>query len=103
MALAAILFEITLEVSRPCRGGRGVISLASLSERVRRLEELTLKLAREVQLWKACDDPLLNVERRAYLKAIQDALAGLDEARVILVQAQQRHDALGSATDGNES
>jgi hypothetical protein len=103
MTLAAILFENTLEGSQPCGGGRGVISLVSLSERVRRLEDLTLKLAREVQLWKACDDPLLYAERRAYLKGIQDALAGLDEARVILVQAQQRHDALGSAVEGNQS
>jgi hypothetical protein len=69
--------------------------MASVSERVRRLEGLTLGLAREVQLWRKCDDPLLYAERRAYLKAIQDALAGLDEARVILVRAQQRRE--GSA------
>ncbi len=56
-----------------------MITIASLSERVRRLELLTLGLAREVQLWRACDDPLLYAERRAYLKAIQDALAGLEQ------------------------
>jgi hypothetical protein len=41
-------------------------------------------------LWKACNDPLLYLERRAYLGAIRDALAGVEEARVVLAKARQR-------------
>jgi hypothetical protein len=67
-----------------------MITAEALQTRQRRLEKLTLGLAREVQLWKDGDDPLLFTERRAYLKAIQDALAGLDEARVVLARAGQR-------------
>jgi hypothetical protein len=67
-----------------------VITVADLAARVRRLDELTRGLAKEVVLWKENDDPLLFVERRAYLKAIGDALAGVESARVILAQARQR-------------
>lgn len=37
-------------------------------------------LAREASLLKEGNDPLLHRERRAYLKAIQDALAGMELA-----------------------
>jgi hypothetical protein len=39
---------------------------------------------------KAADDPLLYLERKAYLTAIQDALAGVEGARVALARARQR-------------
>ncbi len=64
--------------------------LENLGPRVRRLEELARGLAREVTLWKECNDPLLYLERKAYLNAIQDALAGVEAARVVLAQARQR-------------
>jgi hypothetical protein len=67
-----------------------VITLADVSSRVVRLEELTRGLAKEVTLWKGGNDPLLYLERRAYLNAVQDALAGLEEARVVLARAAQR-------------
>jgi hypothetical protein len=67
-----------------------VITLADLTARVRRLEQLTRGLAKEVVLWKKCDDPLLFLERKAYLEAMQNGLAGLDGARVVLAQARQR-------------
>jgi hypothetical protein len=70
-----------------------VIELADLKARVRRLDELTRGLAREVAIWKQADDPLLYLERRAYLKAIQDALAGVESARVVLARARQRLEA----------
>jgi hypothetical protein len=70
-----------------------VIELADLKARVRRLDELTRGLAREVAIWKEADDPLLYLERRAYLKAIQDALAGVESARVVLARARQRLEA----------
>ncbi len=70
-----------------------MIGLADLKARVRRLDELTRGLAQEVAIWKEADDPLLYLERRAYLKAIQDALAGVESARVVLARARQRLEA----------
>jgi hypothetical protein len=66
------------------------MTLADLTVRVRRLEELTRALAKEVLRWKECNDPLLYMERRAYLEAMQNALAELDDARAVLAQALQR-------------
>jgi hypothetical protein len=67
-----------------------MIGLAEVAARVRRLEELTRGLAKEVALWKEGNDPLLYLERKSYLNAIQDALAGVDSARVVLARAAQR-------------
>ncbi len=67
-----------------------MITLADLAARVRRLEQLTRGLAKEVILWKKCDDPLLFLERKTYLEAMQNGLANLDDARVVLAQARQR-------------
>jgi hypothetical protein len=66
------------------------MNLTDLQGRVRRLDQLARGLAKEVTLWKASDDPLLYLERRAYLNAIQDALAGIEAARVVLARARQR-------------
>jgi hypothetical protein len=66
------------------------MTLADLVARVQRLDELTRGLAKEVVLWKECNDPLLYLERKAYLEAIQDALAGVDTARIVLARARQR-------------
>jgi hypothetical protein len=67
-----------------------VFTEADVVKRMRRLEELTRGLCREVALWKEGNDPLLYLERRAYLNAIQDALAGVESARVVLARASQR-------------
>jgi len=67
-----------------------MFSVADVTARVRRLEELTRGLAKEVALWKEGNDPLLYLERRSYLNAIQDALAGVDAARVVMARAAQR-------------
>jgi hypothetical protein len=69
------------------------MQLKDLKGRVARLEELARGLAKEVVLWKEANDPLLFAERRAYLSAIQDALAGVEGARVVLAKARQRLDA----------
>ncbi len=61
-----------------------------IAGRIRRLDALSRGLAKEVTLWKGGDDPLLYLERRAYLNAIQDALAGVEGARVALARARQR-------------
>ncbi len=66
------------------------MNLEDISARVGRLDELARGLAKEVSLWKKGDDPLLYLERKLYLNAIQDALAGIEEARVVLARARQR-------------
>jgi hypothetical protein len=66
------------------------MTLRDLTARVRRLDEISRGLAKEVVLLKECNDPLLYLERRAYLGAIQDALAGVEAARVVLAKARRR-------------
>jgi hypothetical protein len=67
-----------------------VIGMTDVVARVRRLEELMRGLSREVALWKEGNDPLLYLERRAYLNAIEDAMADLEAARLVLARAAQR-------------
>jgi hypothetical protein len=67
-----------------------MITVADVTARVRRLEELTRGLAKEVAVWKEGNDPLLYLERKSYLHAIQDALAGVEAARVAMAKAAQR-------------
>lgn len=76
------------------------MTLHDLAARVRRLDQLSRGLAKEVSLWKSGDDPLLYLERRTYLTGIQDALAGIETARVALAKARQR---LESAERGRDS
>jgi hypothetical protein len=66
------------------------MNLADLKTRIRRLDQLSRGLAKEVVLWRPCNDPLLFVEREAYLKGIQNALTGVEAARVALVKVRQR-------------
>jgi hypothetical protein len=66
------------------------MNLIDLKARVCRLDDLARGLAKEVALWKGGNDPLLYLERKAYLGAIQDALAGVEAARVVLAKARQR-------------
>jgi hypothetical protein len=69
------------------------MNLDDLKARVRRLDQLARGLAKEVTLWKDANDPLLYLERKAYLGAIQDALAGVESARVLLAKVCQRLEA----------
>jgi hypothetical protein len=66
------------------------VNLADLVGRIRRLEQLSRGLTRELTLWKACNDPLLYLERRTYLGQIQNASKAIEAARALLVQVQQR-------------
>jgi hypothetical protein len=66
------------------------MNLSDLQARVRRLDQLARGLAKEVTLWKGCNDPLLYLERKAYLGSIQGALAGAEAARVVLAKVMQR-------------
>jgi hypothetical protein len=67
-----------------------LIKVSDLAARVRRLDALGRGLAKEVVLWKEANDPLLYAERKRYLDAIQDALAGVEGARVVLARALRR-------------
>ena len=66
------------------------MNLEDLAARIGRLDQLARGLAKEVQLWKKANDPLLYLERKTYLEAVQDALAGVEAARVLLAKARQR-------------
>jgi hypothetical protein len=70
-----------------------MLEVKDIRARIGRLERLTVGLCKEVALIREGNDPLLYLERRAYLNAIQDAIAGVEEARVTLARARQRLDA----------
>ena len=61
-----------------------------LQGRVRRLEQLAVGLAKEVSIMRAGDDPLLRLERVAYLGGVHDAIDGVEKARVTLVRVLLR-------------
>jgi hypothetical protein len=70
------------------------ITWEQIDKRIHRLNALTMGLMREDFIWtkdNLHDHPLLFVETRAYLKAIRDALAGVETARIVLAKARQRH------------
>ena len=64
--------------------------VADLKARIERLDRLARGLAKEVTLWRGCNDPLLFRERKAYLAGIQDPIAGADAARVVLTNVVSR-------------
>jgi hypothetical protein len=76
-----------------------VVTAAGIADRIRRLEALTLALAREGQLLRAAEDPLLFAERRDYLMVIGSAAVALDEARVVLAQAGSGSTSTGRGED----
>ena len=71
-------------------GGRVMIGRAEIEARVSRLAELARGLTKEVPLWGDGCDPLQPLERRVYLEGIQEAVKGVDDARVLLVKALRR-------------
>jgi hypothetical protein len=66
------------------------LQVRDLMGRVARLERLSMGLAKEVMLQRGSTDFLLYRERKQYLGAIQDALAGVEAARVTLAGAVRR-------------
>jgi hypothetical protein len=58
--------------------------------RARRLDRLVRGLRKEVVVIGEADDPLLYLERLAYVEALRGAVAGLEGARVTLARALQR-------------
>jgi hypothetical protein len=66
------------------------MGLAELKARIERLDKLARGFSAEVGQWKGANDPLLYRERKAYLRAVQNALAGVEEARVVLARVVRR-------------
>jgi hypothetical protein len=77
-----------------------MISQEQVSLRIERLEQLSKKLAREIVVIAGAEDPLLYLERRAYLNGLQAALAGIEGARVVLAGARQRWSGSQQGVDG---
>jgi hypothetical protein len=67
-----------------------VITWESIGVRKRRPVELAWGQALEISIGKG-DDPFHFTERRAYCKALRDAITGLEIARVTLAKATQRN------------
>jgi hypothetical protein len=63
---------------------------ADLKGRIARLGRLERGFAREIGLQREAEDQLLFRERKQYLTAIQDALAGAEAARVVLAGVVKR-------------
>jgi hypothetical protein len=66
------------------------MGLVEIKARIERLGKLARGFSGEVGRWKGAADPLLYRERKAYLGAVQDALAGVEAARVVLVGVVRR-------------
>jgi hypothetical protein len=66
------------------------LTIDDIKARIDRLDQLARGLAREVTLQKEDDGRLLFRERKQYLHAIQNALVGADEARVVLAGVVKR-------------
>jgi hypothetical protein len=68
------------------------MSAADIAGRVRRLDRLSRGIALEISIVSKADDPLLYLERQAYLANLHGMLGGVEAARVVLVKARQRLD-----------
>jgi hypothetical protein len=66
------------------------LELKDVKARIERLDRLARGLAREVALEKGAEDVLLFRERKQSLRAVQDALAGAEAARVVLARVAKR-------------
>jgi hypothetical protein len=66
------------------------MNLQDIAARVQRLDKLSRGLAKEEVMVRQCHDALLYRERQDYLKAIRQALSGIEAARVTLAKVKQR-------------
>lgn len=67
-------------------------------QRMERLHGLTMGLLKERAIIMECDDPLLYCERRDYVRALDEAVAGVEGARVTLAKALARMEGLWNAS-----
>jgi len=63
------------------------VQLRTIKPRVGRLKELLAELGLDFMRWHEEDSPLRPVEKREYLRGIQEAIVGVDEASVLLARA----------------
>jgi hypothetical protein len=70
--------------------GTTVLTIDDVRQRAERLERLARGLCRERTRARLAQPPLPLRERRLYLCALDDALFGVEGARLALVQAMQR-------------
>jgi hypothetical protein len=66
------------------------MTLHHISARIRRLDSLFPGLHQEIAKIAKGDDPMLYLERQAYLRALRAAAAGLKSACVVLARAGPR-------------
>jgi hypothetical protein len=67
-----------------------MIAAKGMIARIRRLAKMTKNLTKEGERITTAETPLMPLERRPYLLAIQQMIAGLVEAKVVLVKALPR-------------
>jgi len=67
------------------------MNMTTIRARVHRLRDLAHGMGKELALWQAAQEgPLLSRERKLYLDAIQDVIAGTDAAAAVLEAALVR-------------
>jgi hypothetical protein len=76
-----------------------LVTLDQITTRIRRLDALARGLAKEVLLWRSCNDPLLYREPKAYLENIQKATVGLEASQLALVKARRQLEQLPGRAD----
>jgi hypothetical protein len=76
------------------------VQLADIRPRGKRLERLSMGLAKDLSIIDAGEDPHWYRERKPYLEGFRQALAGVEGARVILARAAQRLE--GNSTRNKE-
>jgi hypothetical protein len=59
------------------------MELTDLQSRVRRLERFSMGLMKEIAVVEKANDPMLRLERQAYLQELRDGLSGVEAARVV--------------------
>jgi hypothetical protein len=68
------------------------MNLTDMRARMQRLAKLAQGLAQEASLWRKCNAPVLYVHRLEYMEGIQDAVSGLEKARVALAKMIQEEE-----------
>lgn len=74
----------------PLSRGKITVTEEQAWARIERLSQLSHNFMGECCLIRKGEDPLLYLERRAYLDALARGIAGLEKARVVLAVARQR-------------
>jgi hypothetical protein len=76
------------------------MNLSTTRARVERLRQLAQGLGKEVAICQAQEGPLLPLERKQYLEAVYDVIAGTDEAARVLEAALVRLEKLAREMGG---